>query len=216
MKKLFFIFFVLINGVHFGQQKSFKQFETTLINLEINTEGLDQIIIENSNNNFISIHLNEENPNAHHIFSTEENGVLKIGFQTVLQPKKKIFRKFITERLNRASVKIMLPKHKNLTFLGDEIDIISSNYQGNISIFIDKGTLKLSDLKGNLQLHLFSGNVFLNTSEGKIDIKSNNGRIEVDNKFMSTPFIKLDENSSRKVTVKSINANITLTTKKPQ
>lgn len=215
MKKLLFLSFVLINGIYFGQQKSFKHFEVTLNTLEISTEGLDQITIENSNDNFISIHLDEENLNAHHIFSTEENGILKIEFKSVFQPKKKIFRKFITERLNRASVRILIPKNKNLTFLGNEIDIISKSYLGNINVYIDKGTLNFNTIKGDLQLILSSGNVFGITTEGKINLTSLKGKINIDNKIVQSPYETSSKNSGRKLVIKSIAANITLTNKKP-
>ncbi len=213
MRNTFLLLFLISQTLSFSQQLSSKKFTVLTNNIEINTEGLDEIVLETSEDDFITIFLDEENSFAHHIITSEKNGILSIDFQTEINQKEPVFRKFITERLHRASVKIKIPKNKNLTFLGDEVDIISKSYQGNLSVFIDKGSLSFNTLKGNLQLHLYSGNVFLTTLEGKINIDSANGSINVNNVLESNPYQKTLTNSLRNLTIKSKKANIVLTSK---
>ncbi|MCH3881121.1 MULTISPECIES: hypothetical protein [Tenacibaculum] len=213
MRNIFLLLFLISQTLSFSQQLSSKKFTVLTNNIEINTEGLDEIVLETSEDDFVSIFLDEENSFAHHIITSEKNGILSIDFQPEINQKEPVFRKFITERLHRASVKIKIPKNKNLTFLGDEVDVISKSYQGNLSVFIDKGSLSFNTLKGNLQLHLYSGNVFLTTSEGKINIDSANGSINVNNVLESNPYQKTLTNSLRNLTIKSKKANIVLTSK---
>lgn len=213
VKKFYLILFLITQFLSFSQQLSSKKFTTTTNTIEIDTDGLDEIILETSEDNFITIFLDEENPFAHHIITNEESGILKISFEPEIKQKEPFFRKFITERLHRASVKIKIPKNKNLAFFGDEVDVISKSYQGNLSVFIEKGSLKFNTLKGNLLLHLFSGNVFLTTYEGKINIDSTHGNININNVVKTNPYQKVLSNSLRNLIIKSKNANIVLTSK---
>ncbi|WP_158009629.1 hypothetical protein [Tenacibaculum todarodis] len=213
MRNSFLLLFLISQSLSFSQQLSSKKFIASTNNIEIDTKGLDEIVLETSENDFITVFLDEENSFAHHIITSEKNGILSIDFQPEIKQKEPVFRKFITERLNRASVKIKIPKNKNLTFLGEEVDIVSKSYQGNLSVFIEKGSLKFNSLKGNLQLRLYSGNVFLTASEGEINIDSSNGTIKVNNVLESNPYQKKLSNSLRNVTIISKKANIVLTSK---
>ncbi len=166
MKQFYLILFLISQFLSFSQQISSKKFTTTS-SIEIDTNGLDEIVLETSNDNFISIFLDEENPFTHHIITFEEHGFLKISFQSEAVQKDEVFRKFITKRLNRASVKIKIPKGKQITFLGKEIDIISKNYQGDLSVFIDKGMLNFNTIKGDINAQLLQGIVFAEISKLK-------------------------------------------------
>ena len=217
MKHYFsFLFFLLISVAN-AQEVIAKKFELTLKEIEIDTKGLDEIILENAKDNFISILLEDENANKHDLVTEEEKGLLKISFIPMIEAyTDEVFRKFITKRVHRAVVKIKIPKDKNITFLGDEIDIVSKNYKGDISIFIDKGQLLLNKIKGNANVNLYSGNVLATISQSEIDIKSNKGKILVDKKLYQKEYAKQDLKAVRKFYLHTIKANVVINNQKTQ
>ena len=185
-------------------------------NIEIIADGLDEIVIENSQDNQLQIKLFDENPNSHRVFTVEENGVFKVSFQLDFNTfKEEVFRKYITKRLQRASVVVKLPKNKNIIIFGKTIGVKSKSYNGNIAIYIDKGNVKLQQVKKDIKVKLFLGNVYAQLSNKiAIDIKTNKGKIEIDNKEIhQSIFKKQMDNSIYIFDVKSINANVNLITK---
>lgn len=211
MKNSIYIFFLLITGVVFSQQTLVKSFSSDAQSIEILTEGLDEIKIINSNNDKIEVSLFDENPNSHHILVDDETSILKIKFKLEFIEEEGVFKKYITKRLNRASVIIKLPKNKDITLLGTNVDIISKSYKGNLNIFIDKGYINLHKVQQNVAIKLFQGNVFANVHNSDIDIQSTKGRILVNGKIYLKKYKKETENTTRIFTTYSINANITVT-----
>lgn len=210
-----FFFFYLMFATH-AQQTELKSFEINADVIEINTKGLDEIVLENSNDNQVTIFLSDENSFNHVISSSDEGSLLKINFQTEVKNKEGVFRKFITERLNRAIAKIKIPKHKKVTFLGDEIDIISKNYNGNLSIYIEKGDLKLGEVNQTVTVKMYSGNISATVKNQNLTIKTTSGRIRVDGKLYQSLFNKVSEKSTQNFTVNSIKANVVLNIQKTQ
>ena len=100
--------------------------------------------------------------------------------------------------------------------MGDEINLQSKSYEGELHIFIENGGLKLNSIKGSVDIRLFSGNVYAALSESEINIVSNNGKVEINNQKKNSPFQLKQNNSSKKFSVNTINANIFLTTQKTQ
>lgn len=188
-----------------------KSFTSTATEVEILTDGLDELKIINSENETIEVSLFDENPNSHHILINDETSVLKIAFDLKFIQKNAVFRKFITNRLNRASAIIKLPKNKTLTILGTNIDIVAKNYNGNLNIYIDKGYINLNKIQQNTNIKLFQGNVFAETSSSNITIKSNKGKILVNDEYYPKKYEKETLNTSKAFKVSSINANINLT-----
>lgn len=210
-KQTLWCFLLLFNAFTFAQQTLVKSFSSETNAIEINTEGLDEIKILNSNNEQIEVILFDENPNTHQILINEDASVLKIGFKLEFIPNEAIFRKFITKRINRASVIIKVPKNKNLTILGTNIDVISKNYNGNIAIYIDKGLVNLSEVQQSVVLKLFKGNIFASVFNTEINVNSRNGNILVNSEIHPKNYKKKTENSVKIFSVSSINANINLT-----
>ena len=185
-------------------------------NIEIIADGLDDIVIENSQDNQLQIKLFDENPNSHRVFTEEENGVFKVSFQLDFNTfKEEVFRKYITKRLQRASVVVKIPKNKNVIIYGKTIGVNSKSYHGNLAIYIDKGNVKLHQVKKDIKVKLFLGNVYAQLSnKTAIDIKTNKGKIEIDNKEIQQSLYKKQiDNSIYIFDVKSINANVNLITK---
>lgn len=200
----------------FSQEKTIKTTEITSPSIEINTDGLDDIIIENTEDNQLKIILMDENPNSHRIFTEEENDVFKISFQLDFNTyKDEVFRKYITKRLQRASVVVKIPKNKDVIIYGKTIGIVSKSYQGNLAVYIDKGNVKLHQVQKNIAVKLFLGNVYAQLlSNNSIDVNTNKGQIVIDNKqIQHSVYKKQFETSSYSFEVKSINANVNLITK---
>ncbi|MCL7764780.1 hypothetical protein MPF19_15255 [Polaribacter sp. Z014] len=189
-----------------------KNFETQLKEIEISTLGLDNLVIENSDSNFVEIYLIAENVAEQHILYKEEYNMVKIQFnipEIILEEK--IFRKFITERLHRASAIIKIPNNKDLTIFGDEINIEAKSYKGDLKIFIEKGILNLHKVKADLLVKMYSGNLYASINSTNIDVVSKKGKIKINDVFFEKSYQKLVEKSDKEISINSIKANIFLT-----
>ena len=200
----------------FSQKRASKSFVFSENEIEIDVKGLDDLVIENSNSEQLQIFLSDENIYAHDIIVSQENSVLKIKFIHTLEPQENsVFRKFITKRLHRASVLIKVPTAKSVQVFGRTVGINSKSYKGNLAIHIDKGNLNFGEVKGNTSIELFSGTIKATVLNKNIAIASKNGVIFIDNKTFKNEF-KQASTSEFFFKLKSINANVILTTKKTQ
>ncbi|ARV06837.1 hypothetical protein BTO04_09135 [Polaribacter sp. SA4-10] len=217
MKRGFLLIFLLTSILVFSQKKASKKFETTVSEIEISTEGLDDFVLENSESEFLEIFLYAENPNKQHIVFDEENNIATIKFNIPeFKTDEKVFRKFITKRLNRASAVVKIPKHIIVTIFGDDINIASKSCQNNLSVFIEKGNVKLNTVKENTDVKLYSGNVFATSNNTAIDVISTIGSIHVNGALVAKSYQKNEEKATKKLTINTIKANIFLTTQKTQ
>ncbi len=217
MKNNLIFLFISISALVFSQKKVNEKIETSLNNIEVFTEGLDNILLENSNSNFVEISLFDENLLQHHILVKEKSNILKVSFKiNQLKEDETIFRKFITKRLQRAYAVIKVPKDKLVTFLGENINIESKSYKGNLSIIIEKGIINLNKVHKSVLVKLYAGTINASLSNTSIDVVSNIGKIKIDNKIVKRLYKKQDIKSANKFIVKSIKANIILTTNKVQ
>ncbi|QXP72856.1 hypothetical protein H0I31_03920 [Tenacibaculum sp. AHE15PA] len=203
------------NLTFFAQEKLLKKSTFQSEEIEIITDGLDDVTIENSLSNQIEVVLLDENPNTHTIFINEQSGVLKVSFKLNFNIfKEPVFRKYITQRLQRATTIIKIPNHKTVNIYGKTIDITSKDYKGDLKIYIDNGNVKLNEIKGNTAVKLFSGNVYGRIKKATaINIETNNGEIHVNkNNYNKQFYSKSNPKAIRKLNVRSINANVILIT----
>ena len=214
MKNYFIILCCLISTAVLSQKKVVKKIETQLQEIEISTLGIDDFVIENSDSNFIEITLFAENIKEQHIVYKEEYNLVKIQFEI---PNNEIddgvFRKFITKRLHRASVIIKVPKNKIITVFGDEINVESKSYKGDLKIFIENGILKLHEVHSNLEVKLYTGNLYATLNKGTIDVISKNGEIKINDILVEKKYQKKEGKLEKEISIQSLNANIFLTTK---
>ncbi|WBX73937.1 hypothetical protein PG913_01450 [Tenacibaculum pacificus] len=211
----FLVFFLCENLIVFSQEKLLKTTTVLSNDIEINTDGLDDILIENSKSNQIEVLLLDENPHTHTIYFQEKLAVLKIDFNQIFDYNETgVFRKYITKRLQRVRVIVKVPKNKNVIIYGKTIGIVSKSYQGNVKIYIDKGNVRLNNVKGNAFVSLFLGNVYANLSKkSNIDIKTNNGIIRINNNsYKDKIYIKKTQKEVYNFKVNTINANVILIT----
>lgn len=197
----------------YSQKKAIKTFEITTDNIEISTKGLDNLTIENSPSNFVEITLFAASPLKQHIVTQENKGLLNINFNIEELPSEKpIFRKYITERLQRAYAVIKIPIGKKVIVFGNSVNIESKSLESNLDIYIEKGILKLHTVKANSIIKLFEGSVFATLKNTNTAIVTRNGIITIDKKREQDNFYKNQINSNNHFKVTSINANIYLTT----
>jgi hypothetical protein len=209
--------FLLISTVIFSQKKAIKKVQTKATQIEISTEGLDNFVLENSTSEFIEIYLTAENSNKQHIVYKEVNNTVKIEFKFPdIATEETVFRKFITKRLQRASVIVKIPQNKPVIIFGNSIDIASKSYGGSLDIYIEKGILKLDTIKANTKVKLYAGSVFATLKKGNIDAASNTGTISINRKIQQEKFYKKSKKSAINFTIASIKANIFLTIQKTQ
>ncbi|KAB1160812.1 hypothetical protein F7018_02750 [Tenacibaculum aiptasiae] len=180
--------------------------------IEIITDGLDDVIIDNSLEDKLEVVLLDENPNSHAILIEEDREEVKIRFKLNFKAfDNGVFRKYITKRIERASAVIRVPKNKKVIVYGKSVGVTSKSYKGDLSIFIEKGNVKLNEVQGDVLVKLFLGNVYAELNKNiSLDIETTNGKFTLNNKKMNNKFYEKKVNSSPNFKVKSINANVIL------
>lgn len=217
MNKTIIISLLFFSTLVFAQKKVIKKIESNLQEIEISTVGLDSFVLENSSSNFIEIILFAENVNEQHIVFNEVNNVIKLEFLIAeIINEETIFRKFITERLQRASAIVKIPREKKVVIFGENINIESKDFKGNLDIYIDEGIVKLNQIQANTTLNLYEGTIYATLAKTNINVTSNNGKIIVDAVLVEKSYQKKEEKNQKEFTIKSLKANIYLTTKKTQ
>ncbi|CAM1342772.1 hypothetical protein [Tenacibaculum aestuarii] len=211
MKKYVFLLFLASSQLFFSQEKVVQKRSMLMHELEVLTYGLDDIVVENSENNQLEVTLFDENPHTHNILFNEEEGVLKVSFELNIYPlQDEVFRKYITRRLERARALIKVPKNKRITIHGKTIGVTSKSYEGDLDVYIERGNIKLNTILGNTKAHLFQGNVFADVFKTDLDLTTTKGVILVNDEKEVVPFQMQYPSSSRTFTVNSIHANITV------
>ena len=170
--------------------------------------------MENSDSEFIEVYLYAENSNKQHIIFNEEFNITKIKFFIdEIKAEETVFRKFITKRLEIANAVVKIPKGKEVTILGENINVESKNYVGNLNIFIEKGIVKLNTVQANATVKMYAGNVFATVKNANINVVSNLGKIEIDAKIFQKKYKKIDKKNKYNFSINSVKTNIFLTTK---
>lgn len=211
MRAFFLLIFLTTHFSFLAQKKALKKIETDAKQIEISTVGLDDFSIENSDSDFIEIFLYAQNPNEQHIVVDDKKYILEIKFKIpVFDDEDKIFRKFITKRLKRARATIKIPKNKEVLIFGDEINILSKSYKGNLRIFIENGTVKLDTIQQNLELKLYEGSVFGKFFKSNLNLSSKTGKIKINEDFFEKKYQKKELTQTKEISIITQRANIFL------
>jgi len=213
MKKQLLLLFMMISIPFFAQKKVEKDMETSLKEIEISTVGLDDFVIENSNSKFVEVILFAENMHEQEIIIAEENDKVSIKFQLdSLIIDEAVFRKFITKRLQRAYAIVKIPKGKNLTIYGENHSIESKNFLGDLTIYIEKGIVKLNSIQSNATVKMYAGTIFASAKNKNITLHSNIGNITVDEVLYQKDFKKIVSDSSKSLSINTIKGIIFVST----
>ncbi|TXD52465.1 MULTISPECIES: hypothetical protein [unclassified Polaribacter] len=214
MKNVVLVIFLSISLVSFSQKKLIKKFTSTLNEVLISTKGLDDFVLENATTNCIEIILFSENSHEQDILVAQKNNEIQIAFQLdEVQEKEIIFRKFMTERLQKANAIIRIPKGKKVIIFGDNVDIESKDFKNPLEIYIENGIVKLNTIKANILLKLYSGNVYATVKDSNINVLSKKGTIKVNTSVYQKEYKKVAVLATKKISITSLMANILLTTK---
>ena len=213
MKKQLLFLFMMISITFFAQKKVGKDIETSQKEIEISTVGLDDFVIENSNSKFVEVILFSENIHEQGIIIAEENNKVSIKFQLdSLLIEEAVFRKFITKRLQRAYAIIKIPKGKNLTIYGENHSIESKNFWGDLTIYIEKGIVKLNTIQSNAIVKMYAGTIFGTAKNKNINLHSNIGNITVDQVLHQKDFKKIVSDKGKSLSINTIKGIIFVTT----
>lgn len=213
MKKHFLLLFLMISITFFAQKKVEKDIETSQKQIEISTVGLDDLVIENSNSKFLEVVLFAENMYEQEIVITEENDKVSIKFQLdSLIIEETVFRKYITKRLQRAYAIVKIPKGKNLTIYGENHSIESKNFWGDLTIYIEKGIVKLNTIQSNTFVKMYAGTIFATAKNKNITLHSNIGNITVDEVLYQKDFKKVVSDKSKLLSINTIKGIIFVST----
>ena len=211
MKHIYFLLFIFsISG--FSQQKVIKTVDDKTMEISVLSFGLDYVEIVNSDANQLEIELKDVNAKDYQIVVNQTNSLFKISFKReVLEGETKVFRKFITKRISKVNAVLKIPQNKKITIFGKHVDIYSKSYNGDLKIYVDKGDIQLNQIKQNTEVRLFNGNVSGSISNANINVTSNNGTVLINNKIYSKKYNQKKTTNNKSLAIKSINANIKLT-----
>jgi len=205
-------FFFLISIVSFSQKKATKKFTPNFQEISIYTEGLDEVIIENTAAEYIEVFLYAENPNKQHIVVEEKSSEIEIKFTIpVFKSEAVLFRKYITKRLKRASATIKLPKNQQVTIFGDNIHLTSKSYQGNLRVYLEKGIVRLGTIQQNVEVKMYAGSLFGALEKTNLAVVSAQGKIKIDAIFHQKEYQETAIATPKKVSITTIKGNIFLT-----
>jgi len=205
-------FFFLISSSTFSQKKIIKKVTSTTKEIAIFTKGLDDLVLENSTSEFIEILLYAEDPNKQHIVIQEKSTKTDIKFKIpVFKSEEAVFRKYITKRLKRASVIIKIPKNKEVSIFGEHINISSKSYNGNLTVLIEKGIVKLDTIQQNAVLKMYEGNLFGVLKQSNLTITSKIGKIKIDTVFYKKKYKENRMDTGKEISITTLKGNIFLT-----
>ena len=205
-------FFFLISSSTFSQKIITKKLTSTTKEIAIFTKGLDDLVLENSTSEFIEILLYAEDPNKQHIVIQEKSIKTDIKFKIpVFKSEEAVFRKYITKRLKRASVIIKIPKNKEVSIFGEHINISSKSYNGNLTVLIEKGIVKLDTIQQNAVLKMYEGNLFGVLKQSNLTITSKIGKIKIDTVFYKKKYEENRMDTGKEISITTLKGNIFLT-----
>jgi hypothetical protein len=197
----------------FSQKKVMKSLQTNASEINIYTKGLDNIILENSSNDFLEVILEAKSYDEQLIKIDADAKKVAIGFDFEgTETREVIFRKFITKRLQRATAIVKIPKGKKVYIFGENVDIETKSLLNDLAIYIENGIVRLHAIQANLLLKLYSGNVYATLKETNINVISKSGKILVDDVLKEKEFLKSLKSLEKQTTIISLKANIFLTT----
>lgn len=217
MRTVFFTIFLLITTVLSAQQKIVRTIQSDAPYIDVYVEGIDNLKIEESDTNSIEITLFDKNElGVFESFSCEDKTcVLKV--KAVIKQSHAIndkIHQFPLAPPSNVTATIKIPKGKTVSIIGEMIDIQSKGYQGSLKILIDKGDIRLPSVKGIVELQVFSGAIYATIEkEASLEIQTRKGTISLDKKVLKSPF-KKEQKGEKQLIVKSMNANVVLTSKK--
>ncbi len=211
-RTLFYVFFSLC-FLGTAQQKITKTVKSDAQYVEIKTDGIDNLIIEESDSSELSMMIKDiDGLGVIENFSCNDfNCVLSIKTELRIDnPLTNKINQFPLAPPSNVSAVVRIPKDKKVTIYAETIDIQTKGYKGILRILIDKGNVRIKEVLGIAEVNVFAGTVFASVRDETLDIHTRKGKITYDDKPQKSPF-KRKKKGVHKLVVKSINANVVLT-----
>lgn len=218
MKKqlVIFLFLLSIASKTIAQQKFVKTFKVSATTIEIDTKGVDAIEFLTSDTEAITVELVGYDAEIHHFNASTQAGLLKItvdyaialGYNTKTE-------KYCVVPPNNVTAVVHIPKGKQVRVFGDQLDISSSSFQGDLEIAITKGNIYLNLEHTSAIVRLFSGNVFALIGDRGLAIETRNGEITLDGATVQNPY-NTPNGMEEQLKLISVHANVVLSTKNEQ
>lgn len=218
MRLAIYIYFVLFVCAVSAQHKIQRIVEGEATDIYIAIEGIDNLKVEESDKNTIEmIILDRDEVGVVESFSCEDKTcVLKV--KTLVKQTHAIndkIHQFPSAPPSNVTAIVKVPKGKKVIIEGAIVDVQSQGYQGALKMMIDKGNIRLSNIKGKVELDVFSGAIFASiTKDTGLDLSTRKGSITMDKKEVTSPH-KKELEQQKQLIVRSINANVIISTKKP-
>jgi len=208
-----FIVFLVVSSSVMGQRKITKKIASKAPYVEVKTDGIDNLVIEESDSNEMEMIISDvDGLGVIEDFScNDRNCVLTISTELRIDnPQTNKINQFPNAPPSNVSAVVKIPKGKKVTVFGETIDIQTQGYQGILRILIDKGNVRIQGIKGITEVDLFAGTVFATIDNDDLNIRTRKGTITVNEEVQKSPY-KKKLKKAHKFIVKSINANVVLT-----
>lgn len=213
MKYFFSVLMFLSFFVGLSQQKIIKTIQSDAPFVEVKTEGIDNLVIQESETNELEmVILDADGMGVIDDFKCNDfNCVLSIKTELKIDnPLTNKINQFPLAAPTNVSAIVKIPKNKKVTVFGETIDVQTRGYQGVLRILIDKGNVRIEGIKGITEVNLFAGTVFANINKNSLNIKTRKGTISLNDEVQKSPY-KKKKKKAHLLVVKSINANVVLT-----
>ena len=211
MKNLTFIVF-LISSFVFSQKIISKKIKSDAPYIDINTKGIDNLKIENSNTNELIMVIDDKVGLGviENLSCNDFSCVLSIKTEVKIDhPLTNKVNQFHIESATNVTAIVKIPTNKKVTVLGETIDIQSKGYNGQLRILIDKGEVVLEKVLGVTEVNLFAGSLKVMIDNNSLDLKTRKGKITRNNQVVKST-VRKKQNNKTKLIVRSVQANIIL------
>lgn len=212
MKQIQFVLFFLCFVKVFCQQTITKTIKSDAPYIDINTKGIDNLVIETSASNKLILFIDDKTGLGvvENFICNDFNCVLNISTELKIEnPLTNKINQFPLDPPSNVSAILKIPINKKVTILGETIDIQSKGYKGVLRILIDKGKVNLHQVLGVTQVELFTGSVFATIDNNSLDVRTRKGKITLNDKEVKSP-LKQKNNKQAQLIISSVNANIVL------
>lgn len=213
MKHRIFLLLFLFSISLFAQQKIIRTIQSDAPYVEVKTDGIDNLVIQESDSNELEMIISDaDGLGVIDDFSCNDfNCVLSIKTELKIDnPITNKINQFPLAPPSNVTAVVKIPKNKKVTIYGETIDVQTQGYEGILRILIDKGNVRIKGIKGITEVELFTGTVFAAIHQNALDIKTRKGKISVNEEVQKSPYRK-KKKKAHKLVVRSINANVVLT-----
>jgi len=213
MKHGFVILLISISCGLIGQEKIVKTIKSDAPYVEVNTKGIDNLIIKESETDQLEMIITDKEGFGFVENLTCDDFNCVVNIKTELKEENLIHQSkvnFIVPPQSNVNAIVKIPKNKKVSIFGEIIDVQTEGYLGVLRILIDKGNIRIKEVKGITEVNLFAGTVFATIKGIALDIRTKKGEVLLNNATQKSPF-RVKRKKAPTLIVKSINANVVLT-----